>query len=190
MLQICVNLNESPKKLQMKKILKISTITIAVIVVLLLIAPFLFQGKIIKIVKQTVNENINAKFDFADANISLLRNFPNVSVGIDQMSIINNAPFEGDTLVYANKAHLSVPFMQLFNKAGEPYSINSFEIDGAVVNILTDEEGNVNYDIAKESEKKSPTTPQDPESAATSQSDQAVSFSVERYEITDSKIKY
>lgn len=190
MLQICVNLNESPKKLQMKKILKISTITIAVIVVLLLIAPFLFQGKIIKIVKQTVNENINAKFEFADANISLLRNFPNVSVGIEELSIINNVPFEGDTLVYADKAHLSVPFMQIFNKAGEPYSINSFEIDGAVVNILTDENGNVNYDIAKESDAKGPSKPQDQQDETAPQSDQAVSFSVERYQITDSKITY
>src|SRR5690606_11818909 len=80
--------------------------------------------------------------------------------------------------------------MQLFNKAGEPYSINSFEIDGAVVNILTDADGNVNYNIAKESENKSPSTPQEQESASTSQGDQAISFSVERYEITDSKITY
>lgn len=159
-------------------------------VALLLIAPFLFEGKIIKIVKHTVNENINAKFEFEDADISLLRNFPNVSVGIDQLSVINNAPFQGDTLVYADKARLSVPFMQLFNKAGEPYSINSFEIDGAVVNILTDADGNVNYNIAKESENKSPSTPQEQESASTSQGDQAISFSVERYEITDSKITY
>lgn len=159
-------------------------------VALLLIAPFLFEGKIIKIVKHTVNENINAKFEFEDADISLLRNFPNVTVGIDQLSVINNAPFQGDTLVYADKARLSVPFMQLFNKAGEPYSINSFEIDGAVVNILTDADGNVNYNIAKESENKSPSTPQEQESASTSQGDQAISFSVERYEITDSKITY
>ena len=159
-------------------------------VALLLIAPFLFEGKIIKIVKHTVNENINAKFEFEDADISLVRNFPNVSVGIDQLSVINNAPFQGDTLVYADKARLSVPFMQLFNKAGEPYSINSFEIDGAVVNILTDADGNVNYNIAKESENKSPSTPQEQESASTSQGDQAISFSVERYEITDSKITY
>ncbi len=174
----------------MKKILKISIIIIAVIVALLLIAPFLFEGKIIKIVKHTVNENINATFEFEDADISLLRNFPNVSVGIDQLSVINNAPFQGDTLVYADKARLSVPFMQLFNKAGEPYSINSFEIDGAVVNILTDADGNVNYDIAKESENKRPSTPQEQESVSASQGDQAISFSVERYEITDSKITY
>src|SRR5690606_41168090 len=118
---------------KMKKILKISAIVIAVIVVLLLVAPFVFEGKIIKLVKQTVNENIDAKFEFADADISLLRNFPNVSVGIDKLSIINNAPFQGDTLVYADKAQLSLPFMQIFNRAGEPYIITIFVVNGAVV---------------------------------------------------------
>ena len=174
----------------MKKILKISAIIIGVIVVLLLVAPFLFEGKIIKIVKQTVNDNIDAKFEFADADISLLRNFPNVSVGIEQLSVINNAPFEGDTLVYAEKAHLSVPFMQIFNSAGEPYSINSFEIDGAVVNVLTDLDGNVNYDIAKESEGGSQAPQQQEETSTSPQSDTAISLSVDRYAITNSKIKY
>lgn len=182
--------NPQKKNIEMKKILKISAIIIAVIVVLLLITPFLFEGKIIKIVKQTVNENIDAKFEFADADISLLRNFPNVSVGIDKLSIINNAPFEGDTLVYAEKAHLSLPFMQIFNNAGEPYSITSFEIDGAVVNILTDEDGNANYDIAKESSSETPGSQQKEETSTTSQSDDALSLSVDSYEITNSKIKY
>lgn len=173
----------------MKKIVKISAIVIAVIVVLLLVAPFVFEGKIIKLVKQTVNENIDAKFEFADADISLLRNFPNVSVGIDKLSIINNAPFQGDTLVYADKAHLSLPFMQIFNSAGEPYSITSFEIDGAVVNILTNAEGEANYDIAKESSSETPSS-QTEETSTTTQSDAPLSLSVESYEITNSKIKY
>jgi len=173
----------------MKKILKISAITIAVIVVLLLIAPFLFEGKIIKIVKQTVNENINAKFEFEDADISLLRNFPNVSVGINELSIINNAPFEGDTLVYAKSANLSVPFMQIFNSPGEPYSITSFAIDGAVVNVLTDKDGNVNYDIAKASEGDGSASQPD-EEASTPAGDDAISLSVKRYDITNSTIKY
>jgi hypothetical protein len=174
----------------MKKILKILAITIAVIVVILLIAPFLFEGKIIKIVKQTVNENINAQFEFKDADISLLRDFPNVSVGVEELSLINNAPFEGDTLVYAQSAALSVPFMQLFNSAGEAYSINSFEIDGAVVNILTDKDGNVNYDIAKESTEPATQSSSGEEPTDAPQSGDVLSFSVERYEITNSKIKY
>src|SRR5690606_5224217 len=174
---------------KLNKILKISAIVIVVIVDLLFVAPFVFEVKIIILVKLTVNENIVAKFEFAEADISLLRNFPNVSVGIDKLSIINNAPFQGDTLVYADKAHLSLPFMQIFNSAGEPYSITSFEIDGAVVNILTNAEGEANYDIAKESSSETPSSQTEDTSTAT-QSDAPLSLSVESYEITNSKIKY
>lgn len=179
----------------MKKILKIIGIIIALLVVFLIAAPFLFEGKIIEMVKNTVNKNINAKFDFADADVSLIRNFPNASVTVEDMSLINNAPFEGDTLVFAKKANISVPFMQIFNKEGEPYSINSFTIDGAVVNILVDKDGNANYDIAKETSvptssiaaTKSDSTPDESAPAA---SNNNVSFSVQKYEITNSRIKY
>ena len=58
----------------MKKALKIAGITLGVILVLLLVLPFAFQGKIEKIVKQEGNKMLNAQFDFGALDISLLRN--------------------------------------------------------------------------------------------------------------------
>ncbi|MCM5664208.1 AsmA-like C-terminal region-containing protein [Galbibacter mesophilus] len=177
----------------MKKALKIIGIILGLLVVFLIAAPFLFEGKIIKIVKNTVNKNINAKFDFKDADVSLFRSFPDASVTVEEMRLINNAPFEGDTLVYAKKANISVPFMQIFNDAGEPYSVNSFSIDGAVINVFVDEGGNANYDIAKKepvsgAEKTSETTTS--ETIETTPASNNVRLSVKNYEITNSRIKY
>ncbi|QLE00613.1 AsmA family protein [Galbibacter sp. BG1] len=177
----------------MKKALKIIGIIIGLLVIFLIAAPFIFEGKIIKIVKNTVNKNINAKFDFTDADVSLFRSFPDASVTVENMSLINNAPFSGDTLVFAKKANISVPFMQIFNNAGEPYSVNSFSIDGAVINVLVDKDGNANYDIAKSDTSPAPETPSEPTGEgtdATAGSANNVSFSVQNYEITNSRIKY
>ncbi|MCX2681622.1 AsmA family protein [Galbibacter sp. EGI 63066] len=165
----------------MKKILKIIAVLFGLFIIFLIAAPFLFEGKIVQLMKKTVNNNINAKMDFADASISLIRNFPNTSVSVKELSIVNNAPFEGDTLIYAERADISIPFMQLFNDGGEPYSINSFSIDGAQANILVDEEGNANYDIAKESDEGA-------EETAASEED--VKLSIKKYEISNSKITY
>ncbi|WP_335965653.1 AsmA-like C-terminal region-containing protein [Galbibacter sp. PAP.153] len=174
----------------MKKILKIVGIVLGILIVFLIAAPFLFEGKIIKIVKNTVNKNINADFDFTDADVSLITSFPNASVNVENLSIINKAPFEGDTLVYAKNANISLPFMQIFNKEGEPYSVNSFSIDGAVVNVYVDENGKANYDIAKETTNEAPATPAETPEKTDAQSSSNVSLNMQKYEITNSKIKY
>jgi hypothetical protein len=49
----------------MKKILKYTGITLGVIFLLLLIAPFLFKGKIVDAVKQAANDNLNASVNFS-----------------------------------------------------------------------------------------------------------------------------
>lgn len=59
-----------------KKTMKIAGITLGVILLLLLILPFAFQGKLAKLVKEEGNKMLNAQFDFRTLNISLLRNFP------------------------------------------------------------------------------------------------------------------
>ena len=167
----------------MKKTLKIVGIVIGLLIVFLIAAPFLFEGKILDIVKSTVNKNIDAEFDFADADISFIRNFPEVTVSVNDMSILNTGTFAGKTLVAAKSANISVPFMQIFNSEGESYTVNSFSIDGAVVNILIDEDGNVNYDIAKKDGTEVPvTTSETPAST--------VSLSIQNYDITNSQIKY
>ena len=50
----------------MKKALKIIGVTVLVIVVFLLASPFIFQNKIKGLVKEFINENLNAKVDFKD----------------------------------------------------------------------------------------------------------------------------
>ena len=48
----------------MKKGLKIAAITVGVIIILMLLLPFAFQGKIADIVKTEGNKMLNAQFDF------------------------------------------------------------------------------------------------------------------------------
>ena len=69
----------------MKKALKITGIVVLVLIVLLAASPYLFEGKIKSLIKENVNKNINAKFDFVDADLSLLRSFPQATVTLDGM---------------------------------------------------------------------------------------------------------
>ncbi len=66
-----------------EKSLKIAAIVVGVIIILMLLLPFAFQGKIAGIVKTEGNKMLNAQFDFKKLNISLFRNFPQASVTLE-----------------------------------------------------------------------------------------------------------
>nr|WP_299032555.1 AsmA family protein [uncultured Tenacibaculum sp.] len=138
----------------MKKIYKIIIAIVVFFFVLLVSIPLLFQDKVMNLVKTTINNNVNAKVDFSDSSLSLLRNFPNASVQLSNLTVINNTPFEGDTLVYAKEVNLALKLTELFKASSEQLNIKSFTIDDALVNVLVDEKGNANYDIAKPTDTK------------------------------------
>lgn len=136
----------------MKKIYKILLGVVAFFFILLISIPLLFQDKVMNLVKTTINNKVNAQVDFSDSSLSLLRNFPNASVQLSNLTVINKAPFEGDTLVYAKEVNLALKLTELFKASSDQLNIKSFSIDDALVSVLVDEKGNANYDIAKPSE--------------------------------------
>ncbi|MCO7184383.1 AsmA family protein [Tenacibaculum sp. XPcli2-G] len=164
----------------MKKIYKILLGIIVFFFILLVSIPLLFQDKVMNLVKTTINNNVNAKVDFSDSSLSLLRNFPNASVQLSNLTVINNTPFEGDTLVYAKEVNLALKLTELFKASSEQLNIKSFTIDDALVNVLVDKKGNANYDIAKPSETEE-TKDEEPSTFG---------LSINSYAINNATIKY
>lgn len=134
--------------MKLKKVIKISLITLGIIVVVLAVTPFLFKDKITEMVKKSLNESVNAKIDFASVDLSLLKSFPKLNVGINNLSVINYAPFEGDTLAFVETTQLKMGIKELFKKEGEAMSINSIDINKARLNLLNNLDGITNYDIS------------------------------------------
>jgi uncharacterized protein involved in outer membrane biogenesis len=64
----------------MKKILIITGIVLVVLIGLLAVIPLFFKQTLIDKTKTTINRNVNATVEFADLKLSLLRNFPNLTV--------------------------------------------------------------------------------------------------------------
>ncbi|NKI25607.1 AsmA family protein [Arenibacter sp. 6A1] len=135
-----------------KKILKIVGVLVACIVLLLAAAPFFLKGKITELIKKKVNSSINASFDFAEADLSLFRSFPNATVTLTDISLINKAPFEGDTLFASKKATLKMSVKELFKEANEPIGITNLILEEGKVHIKVDADENANYDITVKQE--------------------------------------
>ncbi|PZQ91046.1 MAG: AsmA family protein, partial [Flavobacterium johnsoniae] len=137
-----------------KKILKGIGIFLLVVIIALAAAPFLFKDKIQQLVLKSINEKVDAKVAFDDVHLSLFKSFPRANVTIDKLAIINKAPFEGDTLLYAGEVNLKMSVRELFKGDGEPMNIESFSSTNGVVNILFDKNGVGNFDIAIKDDKE------------------------------------
>lgn len=132
-----------------KKTMKIAGITLGVILLLLLILPFAFQGKLAKLVKEEGNKMLNAQFDFRTLNISLLRNFPSASVSLEDFWLKGTGPFENDTLIQAGELTAAVNLFSLFGDGG--YDISRIIVKDTRVHAIVLEDGRPNWDVMKSS---------------------------------------
>lgn len=138
----------------MKKFLKWTAIILGIIIVALAAAPFLFKDKIQQMVLDAINNNLEATVDFDKIDLSLFRSFPMANVSIQKLSIINKAPFEGDTLVYSDRIELKMSVKELFKSTDETMDVEYFLVKDAQVNVIFNQDGLGNFDIALKDEEE------------------------------------
>ena len=135
----------------MKKIVKILGATLLAILLLLILLPMAFKGKIEGIVKSEGNKLLNAQFDFRSLDISLLRNFPDASISLNDFWLKGVGVFENDTLVYAGELTAAVNVMSLFGDGG--FEVSKVVVDDTRLHAIVLEDGSVNWDVMKPSEE-------------------------------------
>lgn len=131
----------------LKKILKIVAVLFLLIIIALIAIPVVFKDDLVAKAKEIANESVNAKVDFGDFSLSLFSSFPNFSFDINDVSVINKAPFEGDTLAYIGNLNLTLDLGSVIN--GE-YVVSEFNISDLTANAKILKDGRANWDIAIE----------------------------------------
>ena len=137
-----------------KKILKITGIIILLLVVSLFAIPYFFKDQIKAKITEVINEKVDAKVSFSDADLSLFKSFPQANVSIDQLLIINKAPFEGDTLVSLGELNLKMSIKELFKGKEESMNIEAISTENGLINIIFNKDGVGNFDIALKDKNK------------------------------------
>ncbi len=137
------------KKSILKRILKWSGLTFLVLLILIIAAPFIFKDKLIQIVKDEANKNLNAKVDFGEFDLTLISSFPDFRFKIQKISVINIEPFKGDTLAYIKELSFDLNIKSVIS--GDQYQINSLIIDEPKINGIVMIDGKANWDISKPS---------------------------------------
>jgi len=134
-----------------KRIFSTLLILIILIIGVAIAIPYFFKEEILVKIKEEANNTLNAKVDFADVDLSLLRSFPDFSFKMDKLSVVGIDDFEGINLVKAENIDFTLNLMSVI-KSDRPIEIQTITFDQPEINILILKNGQANYDIVKPSE--------------------------------------
>lgn len=163
-----------------KKITRITAFLLIFLLALGFALPFLMEKKVGELLKSNVNEQIHGDFDFDKITLSIYKDFPDAIVVLRDVRLINQEPFEGDTLFRSSHVQLRVGIGEFFEGTSDPLEIKEFKVDSARLSLKVNDSGIANYNIGRTS------------AAAKSNNNTGEStvLSIRSYEIRDSEISY
>jgi AsmA-like C-terminal region len=129
------------------KILKITGITLLVLISFVCAAPWLFKGKIIHLIKAQVNRDLRANVNFSDVDISLFRNFPKIAIGLDNLQVTCVGEFQGDTLITAKQFDIACDIGSLIS--GDSIKVYSITVNEPRFHALIHKDGHSNWNIMR-----------------------------------------
>lgn len=163
-----------------KNIRKALYIILGIIILLvaaLFIIPYFFKDQLVEKIKIEANKNLNVTLDFKDADISLLRSFPDVNISLSDLSLTGKDEFDEFTLYRAKETRLDLDIVSVF-KEEENIKVHGIHLIAPDIHIVSRKDGKTNYDIFKES---------------TSSNDGAENdfiVALNNYTVTGGKVKY
>lgn len=140
-------------------------IGIGILLVLVLasavVLPVIFKDKIIQKVKEEANNNLNAKIDFGEFDLTLFSSFPDFTLEINNVKVDGVAEFEGITLADIGKFIITIDIKSVLS--GGQIKIKKFGMSEPKIHAVVMKNGKANWDITKPSETpEKPEAPEEP----------------------------
>jgi AsmA protein len=149
---------KKPAKSFIVKALKISGITVTVLLLLMLLLPIVFPGKVAEQVKLFANEKLEGDLDFSEADLSFFNHFPSLTLTLKDFKLKGSAPYKKETLLSANEMSFGINLKALvFNGK---VKIDKIFVSDALINVKVNEKGEANYNvyISEDTQKTEETT--------------------------------
>ncbi len=165
----------------MKKAAKWFLIVFGVLFGLFVIAailiPVFFKDDIRAAIEKEASKSVNADVVFEDFDLSFFTNFPNVTASLENLGVINRAPFEGQVLFATEKFEVEINLADLL---GDEIRVKGISLIRPVVNIKVLKDGRANWDIAIPSADTATTTEEPGE----------FQFGIDHWELVDANVTY
>jgi hypothetical protein len=145
-----------------RKLLLIGGALLALVLVALVLLPRLFGGRIADRVKSEANRALNAKVDWRDQSLGLFGDFPNLTLSLDQLTVVGVGKFEGDTLAAIRRLGVVLDLASAVRTAlggSGPVVVRAVELDRPRISLIKLEDGSANWDITRPDTAAAPARP-------------------------------
>ncbi len=135
----------------MKRLLVVAAGLVLLVILVLALAPLFFGDAIEARVDAALDRRVDAEVAYGDVGLSLLRHFPHLAVGIDELTVTGVDAFEGDTLAYVGELLLAVDLASAFRmwRRGDPLVVRRVRVDRPYLHARVLEDGRASWDIMK-----------------------------------------
>jgi hypothetical protein len=133
----------------MKKFLKIFGGIFVFLLALLIVLPYFFKDQIFEKVKQEVDNTLDAKVEIGDLSLSMLKNFPNLYIELQNVSVVGKNEFESDSLAFVSRLYTAVDLSSALS--GSKIEVGAIVLEDSKVLAKVLENGKANWDIVKSS---------------------------------------
>ena len=151
---------------------------LGLLLAVLAIAPFFLRGRIDGWLQQAISGQVDVEVAWASAGVSFLRGFPNASLRVEDLSIVGEGTFAGDTLAVVPRLNVQIELLSLFRalRSDGPLAVRSVTVERPAARLLVLEDGQRNWDVMRESDEPS--------------TGQPLEFSLRGLAIQDARIVY
>jgi AsmA protein len=161
----------------LKKVLKITGITIGSILLLMFLLPLLFPNFVADKIKQWANGAITTELNFSKARLSFFNHFPSLTLTLHDVSLMGSAPYAKDTLLNAEEVAMGIDLSTVFS---DRIRIDEIYLTRANIFVKVDEDGAANYNVYKE----------DTAQTTVSADSAGTALKIERIQIDNSNLAY
>jgi hypothetical protein len=154
---------------------------ILLLLALLLVLPLLFRDRIAQRAKLEANRNLDARVDWRDVGLTFFRDFPDLTLTLDDLTAAGVGRFQGDTLAAVRHLRVVLDLASVLGNltAGRPIVVRAVELERPRLSLIALEDGTANWDITK----KTPATAHEAAS-------KPMAISLRRFEISDGAVAF
>ena len=163
------------------KLLIVVVLLMGIFISFLAFAPFFFKEDIVKFLKEQSNEHVNAEVSFQEIELSLLSDFPAMTLEVNQLNIKGKDVFKDINLLNVEHLLLELDLWKIL--VDGKYEVHRVILDQPEIHVSVLENGSANYDIYN-------TTDSIIAAPEETQSSNPFEFKINSYEINNASLLY
>ncbi|MBK8289829.1 MAG: hypothetical protein IPK96_01650 [Flammeovirgaceae bacterium] len=165
----------------LKKVLVGLGVLLVLVVAAAFILPIVFKDDIKAAIDKEIAKNINADvlFDVDKFDLTIFKNFPNITAEVKDLGVFNRAPFEGVPLFIVDEVDVEINLKDIL--FGDQLRVKGISLIRPQITIKVLKDGRANYDI---------TFPSTDSVTVTSEDVGSFSFGIDHWQIIDGLLIY